>query len=45
MTGQPELAIGEALLEALRPLVAELVEAELEQRLAEARRPPPRPNT
>lgn len=38
MTGRPELPIGDALLEALRPLVAELVEAELEHWLADLKR-------
>ena len=33
MNGRSELAAGEALREALRPLVAELVEVELERRL------------
>ena len=33
--GRPELNAGEALLEALRPLVAELVEYEVDRRLAE----------
>ena len=32
--GRPELNAGEALLEALRPLVAELVEREVDRRLA-----------
>jgi excisionase family DNA binding protein len=35
VTGQPELRVGEALLEALRPLVVELVEQELARRLDE----------
>jgi hypothetical protein len=39
VSGRPELAVGEAFLEALRPLVAELVELELERRLAELNGP------
>jgi excisionase family DNA binding protein len=33
VSGRPELVAGSALLEALRPLVAELVEEELDRRL------------
>jgi hypothetical protein len=40
---RPELVVGGALLEALRPLVAELVEEEVERRLADlGRRGAPR---
>jgi hypothetical protein len=35
VTGRLELVVGEALVEALRPLVRELVDEELEHRLAE----------
>jgi hypothetical protein len=35
VTSRPELVIGEALVEALRPLVRELVDEELSRRLAE----------
>lgn len=34
MTGRPDLELAGALVDALRPLVAELVEEELERRLA-----------
>jgi hypothetical protein len=35
VTGRPDLVLGEALLEALRPIVADLVDQELERRFAE----------